>query len=95
MMRTRCNYERHIAYKHYGGRGIKVCPEWDDPDTGFETWLKFIGPAPSTDYTQDRVDNDLGYSPYQADGTTRQVRWATSAEQRSNQRPRKYSEVNK
>lgn len=88
MMHVRTEDPRHVAYKHYGGRGIKVCPEWHRSRDieGFEAFLKFVGPRPSAGHSIDRVDNNLGYQPFQADGTTRQVRWATSSEQRANQR---------
>lgn len=92
MMHVRCYNKNHEAWKHYGGRGIGVCAEWhkDNPDgKGFERFLNFVGRAPSMAYSIDRVDNDMGYQPYQADGITRQVRWATSKEQRANQRPYK------
>jgi hypothetical protein len=91
MMHQRCYNTSHVAYKHYGGRGIGICPEWhyDSPDgKGFERFFNFVGPRPSMGHSIDRVDNDLGYQPFQADGTTRQVRWATASEQRLNQRPR-------
>jgi len=29
-IKFRCNNPDHISYKYYGGRGIKICPEWDD-----------------------------------------------------------------
>nr|DAU90285.1 MAG TPA: hypothetical protein [Bacteriophage sp.] len=29
-MLLRCNNSANKAYKHYGGRGIKVCKEWQD-----------------------------------------------------------------
>jgi hypothetical protein len=89
MMHVRCYDPRHEAYKHYGGRGIHVCPEWhkDNPDgKGFERFFSFMGPAPSKSHSIDRVDNDGSYYPFQADGVTRQVRWATAKEQRANQR---------
>lgn len=93
MMHQRCLFESHVAYKHYGGRGIKICYDWlskdygGNPDgKGFDRFLAFIGPRPSKEYSVDRVDNDLGYQPFQADGKTRQVRWATAKEQRANQR---------
>lgn len=87
MMHVRCYDPRHTAYKHYGGRGIHVCPEWhkDNPD-GFKNFLEYMGPRPSKQHTIDRVDNNGSYYPYQADGVTRQVRWATKKEQRNNQR---------
>lgn len=89
MMHVRCYNPKHIAFKHYGGRGIHVCAEWhkDNPDgKGFERFLAFMGKRPSLKYSIDRVDNDGSYYPYQADGVTRQCRWATAQQQRANQR---------
>lgn len=89
MMHVRCYDRKHKAWKHYGGRGIHVCAEWhkDSPDgLGFNRFLEFMGARPSMKHTIDRVDNDGSYYPYQADGVTRQVRWATKQEQRDNQR---------
>lgn len=97
MMHVRCEDPRHIAYKSYGGRGINVCDEWHRPDPsipqsldnkGFNRFLEYIGARPSMKFSIDRVDNDLGYQPFQSDGVTRQLRWATAKEQRANQRPR-------
>lgn len=91
MMHMRCEDPNHMAYKHYGGRGIKICPEWHKslPNLqGFRNFLAYIGPRPSMKFSIDRVNNDMGYQPFQEDGVTRQVRWATMKEQRANQRPK-------
>lgn len=90
MMHVRTEDPRHVAFKHYGGRGIRVCEDWHKRRgmAGFEEFLRFVGPRPSPQHTIDRVDNNLGYQPFQADGVTRQVRWATADVQRANQRPR-------
>ena len=88
MMHVRTENPDHVSFACYGGRGIRVCAEWNKsaPDgRGFERFLEFVGPAPSTSHSIDRVDNDLGYQPYQPNGE-RQVRWATAIEQRANQR---------
>lgn len=79
MMRMRTSDPRHKAYKDYGGRGIKVCPEWFDFETGFEKFLEYIGPAPSKAHSVDRKDNHKGYEPGN-------VRWATAIEQAQNTR---------
>ncbi len=87
MMHVRCYNEKHVAFKHYGGRGIKVCAEWhkDHPEgKGFENFLAFVGNAPTTAHSIDRVNNNVGYQPY-FEGKV-QVRWATSKQQRANQR---------
>lgn len=86
MMHVRTEDPRHEAYKHYGGRRIKVCPEWhkNAPDgKGFERFLEHVGKRPSMEYSIDRIDNDRGYEPGN-------VRWATAKEQRANQRPYTY-----
>jgi hypothetical protein len=88
MMQKRCNDANHVAYKHYGGRGIRVCAEWCDPDTGFKAFLEFVGPRPSPGHSIDRVDNDVGYMPYHPQTGAIQVKWSTAVEQRANQRPR-------
>lgn len=90
MMHVRCEDPRHEAYKHYGGRRIKICPEWHKSRgiEGFKAFLECLGPRPSMKHTIDRTDNDLGYQPFQEDGVTPQMRWATASQQRLNQRPR-------
>lgn len=91
MMHMRTEDPKHVSYEHYGKRGIKVCAEWhkENPDKrGFERFLACVGPRPSPTHTIDRVDVNLGYQPYKADGVTPQVRWATPVEQRANQRQR-------
>lgn len=88
MMHERTENESHVSFKDYGGRGIKVCAEWNrsNPDgKGFERFLEFIGPRPTPGHSVDRIDVNLGYQPFQPNGE-RQVRWATAKEQRANQR---------
>lgn len=82
MMLRRTTDETHVSWKHYGGRGIKVCGEWSDPVSGFDTFLAFVGPRPSPEHTIDRINNDQGYQPYY--NGARQVRWATADAQAAN-----------
>jgi hypothetical protein len=81
-MRQRCNNPHNHAYADYGGRGIKVCPEWD---ASFEAFYRDMGPRPSPDHTLDRIDNERGYSPDNC-------RWATWKEQQNNRRGNRYLE---
>lgn len=72
-MMKRCNNENAACYSSYGGRGIKVCPEWKD----FETFLRDVGPRPSADHSLGRIDNDGDYEPSN-------VEWQTSFQQSRN-----------
>lgn len=75
-MRARCNNPNVAAYKDYGGRGIRVCAEWDD----FEAFYRDVGPRPDPKHTLDRYPDGNGdYKPGN-------VRWATRAEQNQNTR---------
>jgi hypothetical protein len=53
-IRRRCFSVKCHAYKWYGGRGIKMCPEWQK---SFESFLHDMGPRPSNKYSIERVDN--------------------------------------
>lgn len=75
-MRARCNNPNHKAYPQYGGRGIKICREWD-AFASFREWALANGYR--EDLTIDRINNDEGYEP-------NNCRWASYVEQRHNQR---------
>ena len=57
-MRQRCINPNNDNYRHYGGRGIKVCPRWDD----FEKFLGDMGPRPEGG-TIERRDVNGDYCP--------------------------------
>ena len=56
-MKNRCNNETHISYKHYGGRGITICDEWND----FVAFFNDMGERPEG-YELDRINTDEGYN---------------------------------
>lgn len=58
-MITRCENPNCASFKRYGGRGIKVCPEWR---ASFLTWKSDMGERPKG-YTIERKNNDVDYSP--------------------------------
>lgn len=74
-MRRRCRNLNGQDYPLYGGRGITVCPEWDD----FTTFYRDLGPRPSPQHSLDRIDND---GPYCKDN----CRWTTDTTQARNRR---------
>lgn len=61
-MKARCCNKNNKNYKHYGGRGIKVCGEWVD---NFLSFYDHIGKAPSDGrvYTVDRINTYEDYKP--------------------------------
>lgn len=76
-MKSRCNNPNATGYQNYGGRGIKVCAEWQSDFWAFHAWAVNNGYADGL--TIDRMDNDKGYSPDNC-------RWVTPAEQNRNKR---------
>ena len=83
-MKQRCLNPNDHAWRHYGGRGISVCEEWQ---RDFWAFLRYVGRRPKStrplrlvaEYSIDRINNNGNYEPGN-------VRWATKYEQRANQR---------
>ena len=64
-MRQRCNNPNNLRYKHYGGRGISVCDEWNNY-ADFRRWAYanvYDENAARNKCTIDRIDNDGNYEP--------------------------------
>jgi len=57
-VKSRCSDAKNISFKNYGGRGIKVCKEWEN----FETFYADMGPCP-VGYSIERIKLDVGYEP--------------------------------
>ena len=60
-MKGRCNNKNNARYSRYGGRGIKVCDEWEHDFVSFYNWALSNGYR--DELTIDRINNDLGYTP--------------------------------
>ena len=79
-LKTRCNNPKFPSFKNYGGRGIKVCEDWESDFMRFYEW------AMSNGYDEtlsiDRIDNNRGYFPSNC-------RWVTNYVQSRNKRTNK------
>lgn len=62
-MKQRCNNSKNHKYPRYGGRGIRICDEWNSPNglKSFGDWAMSNGYADNL--TLDRIDNNGDYCP--------------------------------
>jgi len=66
-------------FPRYGGRGIRLHPEWVEAAPFLAYIAAVLGPRPSPRHSLDRIDNDGHYEPGN-------LRWATFEEQNRNRR---------
>ncbi len=79
-MRQRCNNPKCASYPLYGGRGIKLCEEWNEGSNGFFRFLRWsLENGYRPDLSIDRINNDGNYEPSNC-------RWTDMETQANNRR---------
>lgn len=86
-MYCRCYYPSTNQYKHYGGKGIKVCEEWKHAEgfINFYNWA--INNGYNDKLTLDRIDNEKDYCP-------ENCKWSTSKQQSNHKTNNRIIEYN-
>lgn len=77
-IKERCGSKKSKAYKHYGGRGITISPEWINDPKKFIEYCEGLDSYDSR-LTIDRINNDKGYEPGN-------IRFVTQADNNLNKR---------
>lgn len=70
-IKSRCYNPKAKGFEYYGGKGVRVAPEWLHDFGAFARWSLDNGAAPSLQI--DRVDGNGDYSPGNCRWVTRQV----------------------
>jgi hypothetical protein len=73
-MKSRCLNPNDKSYKNYGGRGIKVCKEWQESFTSF---IDDMGWRPNKKYSLERINYNKDYCP-------ENCKWILKSEQTKN-----------
>ena len=80
-MKGRCSIPNWKPYARYGGRGIKVCEEWQNSYDAFKDWA--VSHSYAADLELDRINVNGDYTPDNC-------RWITHHEQTLNRRDTLY-----
>lgn len=84
-MKSRCNNPRNKKYPIYGGRGIKLCEEWQKNSKSFYQWAMENGYKDNL--TIERINVNGNYEP-------NNCKFATYKEQANNTRRNHFIEIN-
>lgn len=70
-IKARCNNPKEKAYKYYGGKGIKIYPEWEFDFLNFKKWAEHTGYNDSL--TIERKDVNKDYCPDNCNWITKEA----------------------
>lgn len=76
-MKTRCGNPRSTGYQYWGGKGIKVCDDWESSYENFRRWAMQNGYENTLSI--DRIDGNGNYEPSNC-------RWVDSFTQNANRK---------
>lgn len=86
-MKSRCYNKNNPRYASYGGRGISICDEWLNPNSGFENFHNWaMANGYSDELTIDRMNVNGDYCPDNC-------RWSDQETQKNNQRKTVWVEI--
>ena len=60
-MRRRCYDPSADSYKYYGGKGVRICEQWNDDFNAFYDWS--LSHGYESRLTIDRIDSSGNYEP--------------------------------
>lgn len=62
-IRQRCSNVNCYDYKSYGGKGIRVHAAWNVNGTGFDKFMRHVGPRPSPEHALIRMRKTGNFAP--------------------------------
>lgn len=85
-MKRRCYEEKSNSYMRYGGKGITICPEWENDKNGLQNFYEWSMKNGYKDgLTIDRINSNGNYEPSNC-------RWASRRTQANNRENTTYVE---